>query len=168
MPAHSLDDADWLAAPLYLLAAVLVLTPLFDFVTSGVVPPQVGNIEWRFATVGLLSGFLLTPMLGVALGMFVAAWMDHHGVQRALAILNLAVCALFTVLLLLFLLDVIQLRSAVQAEAKAGFQAAAFKAVVKHLIFIVSMGVFGVRGLKAVRARRPEMRKPQPSIIVGS
>jgi hypothetical protein len=168
MRAPSLEDADWLAGPLYLLAAVLVLTPMFDFVTSGVVPPQAGNIEWRFATVGLLSGFLLTPMLGVALAMFVAALMEHHGVQKSLAILNLAVCGLFVVLLLFFLLDVVQLRSAVQAEAKAGFQAAAFKAVVKHLIFVVVTGYFGMRGLKAARQRRPETRKPQASIIIGS
>ena len=75
MTSRSFENAESLVAPLYFIAALLIATPLMDFATS-VVPLRPGSLEWRFASVGLLSGFLLTPLLGLVIALAVAAYAD--------------------------------------------------------------------------------------------
>lgn len=167
MTSRPFDSAEPLVGPIYLIAALLVLTPVMDFATS-VLPLRVDNIEWRFATVGLLSGFLLTPLLGLAIAYAVASWADHAAVLRILGILSLVVTGLFVVLLVFFGLDIVQLRSAVQDQARPQFQAAAAKAVVKHVCFIIALGWLGFRGLRAARWALPLHKRQASSSIIAS
>ncbi|MCC6769865.1 MAG: hypothetical protein IT360_01530 [Gemmatimonadaceae bacterium] len=160
------EGPEALMPPLYFVALLLVATPLMDFVTS-ILPLRTGDIEWRFASVGLLSGFLLTPLLGVALAMAVAHIATHRRFQRVMAVLNLAIAAIFVVLLLFFLLDIFQLRSAVEPEAAEAFAGAASKAVIKHASFIVALGMLGWGGLRVSRWSVPEPRRKQAAVIVG-
>jgi hypothetical protein len=166
MTSRRLDDAEPLFAPLYFVAFLLVATPGIDFVTS-VLPLRPSNIEWRFATVGLLSGFLLTPLLGIVIAMGTAALAGHGRVQRGLAILNAVVSVVGIVVLVLFLLDIVQLRSVVQAEAKAPFEGAALKAVLKHLSFLVASGWLARRGFAASRWAAEGTKRPAAAVIIG-
>ena len=166
MTSRRLDDAEPLVAPLYFVALLLVATPTIDFVTS-VLPLRPSNIEWRFASVGLLSGFLLTPLLGIVVAMVTAATTGQSRVQRALAIVNAATCGIGIVILLMFLLDIVQLRSVVQAEAKASFQGAALKAVLKHVSFIVATGWLARRGFQASRWAGEGTKRPAAAVIIG-
>lgn len=161
------EGADAMVAPLYFVAFLLVATPAMDFATS-IMPTRPSDIEWRFASVGLLSGFLLTPLLGIALAMGVAHFSGHVRFQRVMALLNLTATALFVLLLLFFLLDIFQLRSAVQPEAADAFSSAATKAVIKHGSFIVALGVLGWSGFRMSRWSLPEPRRKQSALIVGS
>jgi chromate transport protein ChrA len=161
------EGPEALIAPLYVVAFLLVATPVMDFATS-IIPARPSDIEWRFASVGLLSGFLLTPLLGIALAMGVARFAGHVRTQRIMALLNLAVTVLFVALLLFFLLDIFQLRSAVQPEAAEAFASAATKAVIKHGSFIVTLGVMGWSGFRMSRWSVPEPRRKQSALIVGS
>ncbi|MCC6927701.1 MAG: hypothetical protein IT359_01810 [Gemmatimonadaceae bacterium] len=164
---NSSERADALIVPAYLIAFLLVATPAMDFVTS-ILPLRLGDIEWRFASVGLLSGFLLTPLLGVLLAMGVAAYAEHVLLQRILAIVNLVLGACFAVLVAFFVLDILQLRSVVQAEAKAAFESAASKAIVKHLSFVVASLVLGWRGLRASRENiMATPQRPRASVVIG-
>lgn len=161
-----LDDAEPLVAPLYFVALLLVATPTIDFVTS-VLPLRPSNIEWRFASVGLLSGFLLTPLLGIVVAMVTAAMAGRRRTQRALAIVNAVTCGLAIVILLMFLLDIVQLRSVVQAEAKASFEGAAVKAVLKHMSFVVATGWLARRGFQASRWASEGTKRPAAAVIIG-
>lgn len=160
------DGPEALIAPLYLVAFLLVATPVMDFATS-IVPIRIGDIEWRFASVGLLSGFLLTPLLGLALAVGVAHVGGHLRFQRILAILNLLVTVAFVALLVLFLLDVVQLQGSVQAQSKAAFATAALKALIKHASFAIALGFLGWRGIRVSRWSAPEGRRGPAAIIVG-
>ncbi|MBK8250340.1 MAG: hypothetical protein IPK85_23535 [Gemmatimonadetes bacterium] len=155
-----------LAGPLYLIAFLLIATPALDFV-SGVLPLRLDNIEWRFASVGLLSGFLLTPVLGIVLAILVAASSGHDLMQRLTAFLLIGLSLAFTLLLVFFLLDIVQLRSAVQAESKSQFEGAAWKAVAKHLLFVVVMFWLGLRMLKVPRSVSASHKRPA-AVIIGS
>lgn len=160
------ENADALVAPAYLVAFLLVATPAMDFVTS-IVPLRLGDIEWRFASLGLLSGFVLTPLLGIILAMWVAAYAGQPTVQRVIAVVNLVAGAVFALLLVFFLLDILQLRSVVQPEAKAAFESAASKAVVKHLSFILASFYLGWRGLGAARRMSAAAPSRRASVVVG-
>lgn len=168
MTSRSFDSAEALVAPLYFIAALLIATPLMDFASS-VLPLRAASLEWRFASVGLLSGFLLTPLLGVIVALAVAVYADHVGFVRVLSILNAVVAVLFIVVLVLFVLDIIQLRSVVQEQAKAAFQSAATKAVVKHACFIIALGWLAIRGLRTARWAMPaSSRRPASSVVAGT
>lgn len=161
------DGAEALIAPAYLLAVLLVATPIMDFVTS-IVPLRLGDIEWRFASVGLLSGFLLTPLLGIALAIGAAHLGGHLRFQRLLAVVNLVVAVSCIGLLVFFVLDIFQLKAAVQPEAAQAFESAALKAVIKHVSFALTLGFLGWRGIRVSRWGAPaESRRPQAAVIVG-
>jgi hypothetical protein len=72
------------AWPAYCVAVLLVVTPLVDLVAN-VWPPRLSAVEWRFGTFGLLSGFLLTPLLGMVLATAAAALLEHRGGGDAIA-----------------------------------------------------------------------------------
>ncbi len=167
IPVNSSERADALIAPAYFVAFLLVATPAMDFVTS-ILPLRFGDIEWRFASVGLLSGFLLTPLLGVILAMGVAAYAEHMLLQRVLAILNLVAGVVFAILFAFFVLDILQLRSVVQAEAKPAFESAASKAIVKHLSFVAAALVMGWRGMRAsAKNDMASPHRPRASVVIG-
>ena len=167
MSFKRVEGAEALIAPMYVIAFLLVATPVMDFVTS-IIPFRMSDIEWRFASVGLLSGFLLTPLLGIALAMGVAHAANHQRFQRIMAVMNLIVTVLFLVLIVLFLLDVFQLKNSVQSDAAEAFASAATKAAIKHCSFIVALGILGWSGVRISRWSLPEPRRKQSAIIVGS
>ncbi len=155
-----------LAAPLYGVAILLLIIPAVDFI-SGVLPLRFDNIEWRFASAGLLSGFVLTPLLGMVLAMLVAMVCEHPEVQRVLAVLNLAMATLLALLMVGFLLDIVQLRNVVQPESRDAFNAAAWKAALKHFAFTIVLGWLGRRGLQVAR-RAPRAKSQSAAIVIGA
>jgi hypothetical protein len=164
MARKPLDPDEALAAPLYVLAVLLVLMPAIDFLQSvGGVQPS--NVQWRFATVGLLSSFLLTPLLGTGVAMVVAAVRGHVLLQRMLAIGNLAASAVLLLLLAGFVLDVLQLRPAVPEEGRAAFQSASLRAMLKHAATVALLFFFGLRGLRISSWRRVS-RAQKPSVVI--
>lgn len=156
MTPQFVDSDDALAGPFYGLGVLLMLVPLLDFVTS-VLPLHVINLQWRFATIGLFSNFLLTPLLGMGLLITVAAVREHYRVQRLLAIANSCFALLVVGLLVLFSLDIVQLNASVPPERASEFHMAAFKAVAKYVLgwmVVVSLAVAGWRISSSTRPDR--------------
>lgn len=166
MSTRRTEAIETLASPLYFIAVLLIATPVIDFAT-GVFPLRLDNIEWRFATVGLLSGFLLTPVLGIILAILVAALSGHDLVQRVIGFANIAIAVLFVALVVAFLLDIVQLRGVVQPESKGAFLSAAWKAVAKHTCFIVALAWLGVRGLRLAKSAAPAPARRQAAVVIG-
>ena len=52
-----------LSGATYFIALLLVVLPVLDFATN-VWPFQPGLAVWRYGSVGLFSGYMLTPLLG--------------------------------------------------------------------------------------------------------
>jgi hypothetical protein len=165
-PKHP-DGPEALIPPFYFIAFLLVVTPTMDFVTS-ILPLRWDSIEWRFATVGLLSGFLLTPLLGLIIATTVAHLAKHLRFQRILAIVNVVITVSFAALFVLFMLDVFQLKSVVQEEAVEAFNSAATKAAIKHVAFIIALGWLSYAGFRISRWSVRETRRKPAAIVVGS
>src|SRR5712692_6641542 len=107
-----------LVAPGYLLAALLVVVPLVDYLAS-IWPPRLGEVQWRYASEGLLAGFLLTPYLGLALASGVAAWREHGRALQWFGRLTRVAVAVLVVVSGDFALNVLQLRETVPPAALA-------------------------------------------------
>lgn len=160
-----LDPEEALPGPLYLVAALLVVVPLADFILS-VPNAEFANVQWRFAAVGLLSGFTLTPILGLAMALVVAAFLKHYTVQRWLVATCLSMATVLVALSLGFLLDVMQVRASVPAEGRAAFSNAWSRAILKHALSAVALAYMGWRARRMIPARSRQ-RTPKTVHVVS-
>lgn len=161
------DRLAGLAAPAYCVAALLVITPLGDFL-SGVWPWRLGAVDWRFASSGLLSGFLLTPLLGTLIAIAVAALRGSEKLLRILGIATLSLSAFCLLVLLLFILDALQVSGAVPAEQKRAFFDASIKAFLKYVMACGASYWLGMRAFRMGRLRTaPRTAEQRGTIVIG-
>lgn len=154
-----------LAGPAYCVAALLIVTPLGDFLT-GVWPWRLGAVDWRFASSGLLSGFLLTPLLGALIAIGVAAVSGHERLLRTLGLATLSMSALCFLVSLLFILDALQVSSAVPAQQRRAFYDASIKALLKYALACGASFWLGRRAYRLGSFRMPHRNSEQRGTIV--
>ena len=160
-----------LSAPTYLVAFLFLFVPFLDLAVS-VWPLQFGNLRWRVAMVGQLSGGLMTIFLGFLLALTIATVLDQRRVQRAIV----ALCGLLALALVVtigvFVLDIFQLRGAVRPEVRRAFDMIAVQAFIKLILSLVGSALFVLAGIRLTRdeqkARRPRAATDGPVVVVGS
>ena len=145
------DNLKFLAWPTYFVALLLIATPALDYVTN-VWPLRPGDPMWRYGSAGVLSGFLLTPLLGIVFALCAAAVLEQRRVLRVFSFLNVLLAPLLVVVTLLFALDVLQVRGAVPEESRPVFDTGATKAAVKYLTMAVALAWFGIVGIRFTRS----------------
>ncbi len=139
-----LDPEEALARPLYVVAAMLVVIPLVEFLL--VVPPaEYSSVQWRFAAAGLLSSHTLLPILGLALAFVISAFLRHHSVQRALVVACLTIAVFLAVVSILFALDARSLRPSVPPAGRPAFSSAWTRALITHVLSAVTLAYLGWR-----------------------
>jgi hypothetical protein len=153
-----------LAPCLYLLAFILIVVPLFDAATT-TMPFRVGNVQWRFGAIGLLSNTLLTPGLGFGLAVVTAVTMQHVRTQRVLAILSWLTIVALLGLLVMFTLDALQTRPLVRPEQRLPFNVACVTAACKFLLWSVAFFLFG-RACRIPPALRRSAESTAPSMLL--
>lgn len=160
-----LDPEEALAGPLYFVAALLVVVPLIDFMLS-VPAPEFANRQWRFTTVGLLSGYTLLPVLGVALAFAISAILRHYTIQRVLVIACLTSAVLFALLSYRFWVDMGDQRFATVPDEMPAFVSAGNRAIIKLILTTVAFGYLGWRARRMIPA--PTRHKtPKPVHVIS-
>lgn len=165
MSRARLDPAEALTGPLYAVAVLMVVIPAADFLLS-VASPQPSSVQWRFAAVGLLSGFTLTPILGLALALVVAGIRRHAVVQWIIVVLCLLSSVLLLVLSTGFVLDVLQLRASVQEQGRQAFQSAWTRALLKHVLAAIVLWYLGWRARRMIPSIRTQ-REPKSVHVIS-
>lgn len=160
-----LDPEEALGGPLYAVAALLIATPLVDLVLS-VPPAELSNVQWRFAAVGLLSGYTLMPILGLAMALVIAAFLKHHTVQRWLVAACLAFGTVLAALSTGFVLDALQLRFSVPRDGRAAFQSASIRAIIKLALSVLAVVYLGWRARRMIPPRS-RLRPPKTVHVVS-
>jgi hypothetical protein len=147
-PGWQMDRYPKLAGPAYIVAFMLVAIPLFD-ATMSVFPFGLGNEQWRFGAIGLLSNAFMIPAAGLLIALVTALSFGHFRFLRVLG----AICAISSVLvvllLLLFGLDAVQARLNVNPQAKLSFVVASFTAAAKLILAVITLVLIGAVGLKS-------------------
>lgn len=162
------DRLEVLVAPAYAVAALLVLTPTGDFM-SGVWPWRPGALDWRFASSGLLSGFLLTPLLGVLIAVTVAAARGHHRVLRTLGLMTLIAATIWLLILAAFILDAVQLHASIPEAQRRSFLDASIKAFIKYVLSCSVAFLLGIRAWRMGRRRAAQSAvAPRGAIMLGA
>jgi hypothetical protein len=139
-----LDPEEALAGPLYVIAALLILIPVVDF-ALGIPRAEFSSVQWRFASVGLLSGYTMLPIAGLGLAFVISAVRQQHAVQRLLVFICLMTALVLVATTLSFVLDGLQVRSSVPAEGRSAFMNAWTRALIKLTLSVVALAYLGWR-----------------------
>lgn len=132
-------------AGIYFLLFLLFLWPATDYLTT-VWAPRLGEVEWRYGAIGLLTAHLLTPVLAMGLAMVVAFALRHRTTLKALSVLSLVGALILIVAMAFFALDVMQLRNVRPPESLPSFQAGALIAELKHFTAFIALTLLGLGG----------------------
>lgn len=135
----------------YFVAAILFLFPVIDLVAN-LWPIDPGRINWRYGAYMLLSGFVLTMVLGMALGLLVGRAAGHARTVRVLAVINGVIAVVLLLAAVAFTLDALQLRAGVTGDSRTQFGIGAVKSLVKNIIAAVGFGWIAVVGWRRTRA----------------
>jgi hypothetical protein len=129
----------------YLLATLLVVLPLLDLLAN-IWPWSPGEVSWRYGSFTLLSGFLLTPLMGLALAVGVAVAAGDPRVARILGAVGLASAILLLAGAVIFALDVVSIGATVPPEASTTFTIGAGKALLKCTVMAAALAWIGAMG----------------------
>lgn len=147
-----------MVAPVLFAAALMIIVPLADF-AANVWPPQPGSVQWRYGAAGLLSSFVLTPLLGAAVASLAATLAQRRRTLLTLGVLEIAGAVGLVFVLIAFSLDVTQLNARVQEEARTAYWIGATKAAAKDVLVAAGLLWLGVASLRGARQRR-EVARP--------
>jgi chromate transport protein ChrA len=152
-----------IAWPAYLAGFLMFLFPLVDLMAS-VWPVRLGQLQWRFGTLGLLSGFTLSPVLGLIMCMVAAAILEHRVVQRVLGVVNVLGAVLLVAIIVIFSLDWLQYRAAAPDDARPTMDAGSIKAIIKHAVVAITLLWLGIAGWRAGKSEH-RARRAKPPLI---
>ena len=150
----------------YFFMFVLVFWPMVDLASS-IWPLQMGNLQWRYGFMGLMAAYLHTPILAVVLAMGLAYYLQHSLTLRLLSLLGFLGALVLFIVLVLFPLDVIQLRSQIAQERLSSFQAGALLAELKHFTAFVALLLLGFGGWRTARDLSKKNRSPEGSQLTA-
>jgi hypothetical protein len=142
-----------LAWPTYFVAFLLVTIPLLDFFAN-VWPLRPGDVQWRYGSLALFTGFMLTPLFGVLFALGAAALREHFRVVRVLSFINVFIALLILILIVFFVLDVVQVRTTVPEEGRSVFDTGAATSMVKYVMMAVALAWLGIAGIRTNRSKK--------------
>lgn len=134
----------------YGAAALLIIFPILDSIL-GVWPFHPEQITWRFGALGLFSRGVMTPTLGLLIGIVTAVLFEHRAWLRAQSVLSFVGAALLLTAVSVFFLDALQTRTQVVPDATASFNAASAVAVLKYGMGVLLCLALGAGGWVAAR-----------------
>lgn len=157
-----------LAASAYVMAAVLVITPVMD-VTVSALPFRFDDPVWRFATIGIYAEGVMTALLGLFLALVAAAYFGHRGMLRALVLVNVLGALCFAAVIGSFILEATTMRTLVAEEVQGAFGVASVGALVKHACGLLGTVVMALAARAESRHRpsRPKGSGPKAVAVGG-
>jgi hypothetical protein len=139
-----------LAPAVYCIAALLLLLPMMDYVGNAW-PFRPGAVDWRYGVVGMISTYLLSPLLGLLTASVTAALLEQHRISRLIGVLVWIGAIVLLMALGGFLLDSLQVRSAAPANTRWVTTTSFLIASTKILAAAVTLMILGVGNLRASR-----------------
>lgn len=130
------DSKVWsLQVGLYLIAAMVLLDQITQLAVT-VYPFRISQVQWRIAAFGLAFGFSTSVLVSDLLIFWAAAGLDHRRVGRWWAALHLVFAVVMGALLGNFVLDMVEVRSILPAEAFRPLGVNAVRATLMALLMI--------------------------------
>ncbi|HEV8611884.1 MAG TPA: hypothetical protein VGQ73_00150 [Gemmatimonadales bacterium] len=142
-----------LRGPLYLVAAIFVLTPCVDIIAN-VAPLHFQVAAWRFGATGVASNYLISIVFGAALAMTVAITSGTRFTMRTLGVLGMLAAMALLLASVYLLLDMLQLRGQVPSESLDAFQTGGWKTFFKLVSTALALGTIALALFRAAAQAR--------------
>ncbi|MGH7468499.1 MAG: hypothetical protein ACRENP_11115 [Longimicrobiales bacterium] len=165
-----MDRHRFLAWPAYLVAFTLVAVPFFDAMTQ-LGGFNIGNNQWRFGAVGLMSNAFMIPAAGLLIALATGLALQHQRFLRVFGYFSVAGAVLCGALLLLFTMDAVETRLNVQSAARFSFMVASFTAAAKLVLATLTFSGIARAGLRTKLDRaegRSRSHQIQPTMAGGT
>jgi hypothetical protein len=156
-----------MAGPVYFLAFLFLLQPLADYV-SNVWPMNFGSVTWRYGAMGLTSGFLLTPLLGLVIFMITAGYLEHRGIRILTGVVSAALAIALLLGTMLFVLDSLQVRRGASDAGRLSFDIGFAKAALKIVTGAICCAWIGLVSLTKLPAAAKSRRAEPRPLVVGA
>ncbi|NJD10695.1 MAG: hypothetical protein FIB01_09770 [Gemmatimonadetes bacterium] len=152
---------------LYFVAALMLLMPPLDIILS-MAEYAWGSAQWRWGAIGLVSGGMLLPIVGVLLASMTAVLAGQLWPNRVV----MAVAVVLVLLLLLaaglFSLDAIEIRHQATAVVRRRFDVAVIKTVLMQLTQALTLLLVVRSAWRADRALKVAMEaRGTPELVTG-
>lgn len=145
---------------LYPVAGLLAVSPFAEmFGAAGEMRPELAS--WRFGVVGLGFNALVVHVLGLAIALAVAVYLEHGKTLRFVSAITILAALLVVTGMVRFLLDYGQIQELVPATERTAFDAAALKALILATLAVPVLVVLGGRGW-AASSSDPGADEPSP------
>jgi hypothetical protein len=120
------------------------------------------SVEWRFGALGLLTGAVVLPLIGLLIGIMAAVFSANRMMYGLFATLGFVGTVVLVAALLLFALDAIQLRGQMPRRMIRRFDVTVVKAILMQIVQLIALGSVLWAGRRAMRAM------PQPEREIGA
>jgi hypothetical protein len=158
-----------LALPMYVLALLFMLMPLTDLMLN--LPNfEPSNGRWRFGVVGLLTNALLLPMTGLFMFLATALIARHRWAYNTGQVIGAIALLSMVVFFVIFALDSVQIRGAVNPELLRRFDITIVKTLGLQLVQISTIVVFMWTSRRVGRTLFPKDSKAvrEGSLVMGA
>ena len=163
-----MDPVRRIAPAAYLIAALLFLITLVDYLGNAW-PFRPGDVDWRYGVIGMVSTYLLSPLLGCLIASLTAAWLPQPKVSKTLGLIMWLGALLLLGALAAFVLDSLQVRGAAAPEARWVTTTSFLLASAKIFSAALALMVLGRGNLGAAAAANetvgPRRREPTRPIV---
>jgi hypothetical protein len=126
-----------------------------------------GDPNWRYGFMGLMAAYLSTPTLGILMAMALSFVMGHKNTFRIFSVISVLGFVILLVVLILFPLDVIQVRSMTPEEQRSSLLVGAVLAELKHLAAALALVLLGFGGLRTARVMPGKPKTSQRSELTA-
>lgn len=135
------------------VALLLIIVPMVD-ISLRSSSTDIGSLQWRFGTVGLLFGNMGTIILGLSLAGFVSVVVGRRSGLRAVGFVAVTLAIIIAALLVLFALDAVQVRRLVAIPAKRAVLTSSAGAAFSAMFGVLALVLLGRGALVASRGDR--------------
>jgi hypothetical protein len=130
----------------YLVAALMVVIPLFDEI-SRLVPVQGGDAAWRFRFVGSIAGITLVPLTGLLVGLCCAVFAGGRLSRRIVGIVSAVLAVILVAMAVMFGIDYFHVLPLVNPRLQHVTSLATCVALAKLVLSIIMLALLALAGL---------------------
>jgi hypothetical protein len=127
----------------YLLAALMVVLPIFDAITR-LIPFHMSDERWRFQTFGNLSNVPLVPLFGLFLAMAFTWLAGDTRVRRSIGALSVVLALAIAGITIVFITDYFGVRGQIPPRFQHVAALASVAAVIKEILAILVLALLAL------------------------
>ncbi len=131
----------------YLLAALLVVLPVFDAIAR-VMPFHLSDARWRFQVLGNMSNVPMVPLFGLFLALVFAWWARDLRTRRSVGAICIVLAVIIAAIGIMFVIDYFGVKDAIPPRYQKVAAVASVAAVIKELLAIVVLALFAIASFR--------------------